>query len=204
MTSVVLMGLVINNAIRKSNARSKKAQDEFWKKERDSYRAPERSTDDLDFVKVPDNLPIHISTDDPRIKEYQEILDNLTKKDIIDLSGISNTDIRMSYGNKNLEELSKADQRYITLCRTLTGLSSSYIKAGYEGEARELLEFAVSIGCDITACWQDLGRLYLRSEDRDSLEKLIEKAEALEDGVVQKREILSSLKEIQTLMDIVA
>ncbi len=197
------MGLVINNAIRRSNARSRKAHEEFWNKERESYRAPERSTEDLDFIKVPDNLPIHISTDDPQIKEYQETLDNLTKKDIINLSGISNTDIRMSYGKKNLEELSQADQRYTILCRTINNLSAAYMETGHENEARELLEYALSIGCDITSCWNNLGRCYLHKEERDSLATLISRAEALDEGTASKKEILSGLKEIKALMDVV-
>lgn len=203
LTSVVLMGLIINNAIRRSNARSRKAHDEFWDRERESYRAPERSTEDLDFIRVPENLPIHISTDDPQIKEYQETLENLTKKDIINLSGISNTDIRMSYGKNNMEELSKADQRYIVLCRSLNNLSAAYMEQEHMTEAEELLEYALSIGCDISSCWTNLGRCYLLREDRDSLQKLLSRAEALSDDTVSKREIVSGLKQLSDLMDVV-
>ena len=134
-TSVILIGLVINNAIRRSNARSKKIRDEFWERERSSRATPGRSTEDLKFIQFPDDLPLHISTDDPQIKEYQETLVNLTKERVLDLSGISNTDIRFAYGNKNMEELSRADARYMTLCRSLNNLSKAYMELGRKEEA---------------------------------------------------------------------
>ena len=204
LTSVVLMGLVINNAIRRSNARSRKINEDFWKRERESYRAPARSTEDLDYISFPENLPVHINTDDPQIKEYQETLENLTGKQVLNLSGISNTDIRLSYGNKNMEELSRADQRYLTLCRTLDRLAAAYYEKGLREEARILLEFALSVGCDISSCWSCLGRIYLDSEDREALLSLFDKAEALDKGIHSRNEILRSLNELKSLIDIVS
>ena len=204
LTSVVLMGLIINNAIRRSNARSKKINEEFWQRERESYRAPARSIKDLDYVRFPENLPVHISTDDPSIKEYQKTLENLTKEEVLNLSGISNTDIRMSYGNKNMEELSRADQRYLTLCRTLDRLSEAYVEKGFRDEARTLLEFALSVGSDISGCWIRLGHIYLENEDREALLSLIGRAEALTEDTHSRNEILKSLNELKILMDIIS
>ncbi len=204
LTSVILMGLVINNAIRRSNARSKKANDEFWKRERDSYKAPSRPTDNLEYVRFPDDLPIHISTDNPQIKEYQETLANVTKGKVLNLSGISNTEIRMSFGKDNMEELSLADQRYTTMCRTLDSLSVAYMDLGFKDEARSLLEFALSAGCDISSCWIRLGQYYMEKEDASALSSLIEKAEALDDTVHSRNEILRSLTDFKNLMDIVS
>ncbi len=204
LTSVILMGLVINNAIRRSNARSKKANDEFWKRERESFKAPSRPTDDLDYVRFPDDLPLHISTDDPQIKEYQETLANLTKARVLNLSGISNTDIRMSFGKDNMEELSLADQRYTTMCRTLDSLSKAYMDQGYKEEASRLLIFALSEGCDISSCWTRLGQYYMEKEDSSALSSLIEKAENLDSTVHSRNEILRSLTDLKKLMDIVS
>ncbi len=197
------MGLVINNAIRRSNARSKKANDEFWERERSSYKAPSRSTSDLEYISFPDDLPLNISTDNPQIKEYQETLVNLTKESVLDLSGISNTDIRFAYGNKNMEDLSRADARYMTLCRSLNSLSKAYMELGHKEEAVTLLNFAVDCGSTMKESWQILGQHHMENGDKKSLEALIEKAGEIPDDKISKKDILQNLKEYKSLMEIV-
>ena len=204
LTSIVLMGLVINNAIRRSNARSKKAMDEFWERERSSFKAPSRSVSDLEYITFPDDLPLNISTDDPQIKEYQETLVNITKNKVLDLSGISNTDIRMAYGSKNMEELSRADQRYTTLCRSLNSLSKAYMRTGHSAEALTLLRFAISCGSDIKESWMLLGQYHMDRDEREEMDKLIEKASALPEDSHTKRDILKELRELKGLMEIVS
>lgn len=204
LTSIVLMGLVINNAIRRSNARSKKAMDEFWERERSSFKAPSRSVSDLEYITFPDDLPLNISTDDPQIKEYQETLVNITKNKVLDLSGISNTDIRMAYGSKNMEELSRADQRYTTLCRSLNSLSKAYMRTGHSAEALTLLRFAISCGSDIKESWMLLGQYHMDRDEREEMDKLIEKAAGLPEDSHTKKDILKELKELKGLMEIVS
>ncbi len=201
MASVVLAGLVINNAIRRSNVRSKKTNDEFWERERSSYLAPDRDTTDLEFVSFPPDLPLDVKTEDPAISEYQETLRVLSGEKVVNLSGITNTDVRLSYGKGNMNELSKADSRFITLLRTLNSLSSGYISKGYEEEGEKLLDFAVSLGSDIRSGWRMLGELYLKRDDTAALSELIKKAEALDSP---KREgILKELRSLSSLSDIV-
>lgn len=201
MASVVLAGLIINNAIRRSNVRSKKTKDEFWERERSSYLAPDRSTDDLEFVVFPPDLPMDIDTGDPVTEEYQETLRVLSKEKVLNLSGITNTDIRLSYGKGNLPELSKADSRFITLLRTLNSVASGYIKAGYKEEGEKLLTFAVSLGSDIRDSWRMLGELYLLRDDDAALSDLIKKAEALDSP--KKEGVLKDLRSLSSLSDIV-
>ena len=203
-TSVILIGLVINNAIRRSNARSRKIRDEFLERERSARTTPRRSTEDLKFIHFPDDLPLHLSTDDPQIKEYQETLVNITKKSVINLSGISNTDIRLAYGAPNMEELSRADERFIVLCRTINSLSEAYARTGHRIEAIKLLEFAVSEGSDIKETWTSLGQLYLQTNNTPALDSLINKAGKLRDDLPYKEDILAALRDYKKLTDIVS
>ena len=201
MASVMLMGLVINNAIRRSNIRSKKTNEAFWEHERSSYKAPSRPTDDLEYVSFPPGLPIGIPVDDPSLEECQRILKTLSGERIINLSGITNTDIRMSYGKENLPELSKADARYTTLLRSLNTLASGYLGLNYGNEAKVLLEFALSIGSDIKESWINLGRCYLKEDDFDSLSSLRSRADASEQPSLKSVE--KELAEMIKLSEIV-
>ncbi len=201
MASVILMGLVINNAIRRSNVRSKKVNEAFWERERSSYKAPARPTDDLEFVSFPPDLPLDIETAEPVLRECQETLKILSKEKVINLSGITNTDIRLSYGKENLPELSKADARYVTLLRCLNVLAAGYYRSGYRKEAIRLLEFALSAGSDIKMSWLNLGRYYLEEDDLESLSSLIETANASEHPSIKGFE--KELEEMLKLSEIV-
>ncbi len=200
MASVILMGLVINNAIRRSNIRSKKTHDAFWEHERSSYKAPWRPTDDLERVTFPPDLPLDVPVEESSLKEYQEILKTLSGERIINLSDITNTDIRLSYGKENLPELSKADARYITLLRTLNSLASGYLRLNYRDEAKSLLEFALSAGSDIKESWLSLGRYYLEEDDLASLSALRARAGASDrssiKGIEKELEEMIKLSEI--------
>jgi len=129
---------------------------------------------------------------------------NITKKPAINLSGISNTDIRLAYGAPNMEELSRADERFIVLCRTLNNLADSYGKEGYKDEGTRLLEFAVSEGSDIKETWTMLGQFYLDAGNTGALSDLIAKAGKLNDDLPYKEDILTSLKDFKKLSDIVS
>ncbi len=201
MASVILAGLVINNAIRRNNVRSRKIRDEFWERERSSYKAPSRPTDDLESVTFPEDLPLDIDTGDPVLSESQGILKNLSRERIINLSNITNTDIRLSYGKDNLPELSRADARYITLLRALNTLASGYIRLGYKEEGKKLLTFALDAGSDLKESWLALGQLYLDEDDIPSLISLKKKAEGIE-GVSGKdiRKGLDALMELKNIV----
>ena len=110
----------------------------------------------------------------------------------------------MAYGSKNMEELSRADQRYTTLCRSLNSLSKAYMRTGHSAEALTLLRFAISCGSDIKESWMLLGQYHMDRDEREEMDKLIEKAAGLPEDSHTKKDILKELKELKGLMEIVS
>ena len=110
----------------------------------------------------------------------------------------------MAYGSKNMEELSRADQRYTTLCRSLNSLSKAYMRTGHSAEALTLLRFAISCGSDIKESWMLLGQHHMDRDEREEMDKLIEKAAGLPEDYHTKKDILKELKELKGLMEIVS
>ena len=98
---------------------ARKSSEQFWAKESEANRTRKKSMDDLTLITIPlDELPI-TSTDDEKLQEYQETITNLSQKDIINLTGISNTDLKLKYGAPNFPYLSECDQNFTDLARTL-------------------------------------------------------------------------------------
>ncbi|MCR4891931.1 MAG: hypothetical protein K5989_07125 [Lachnospiraceae bacterium] len=199
LASIILFGLILNHAIRKNNAAYRKVREEFWQKERAANASPLQSIDNLPYVRFPENLPLHVATENPRIGEYQETLLNLSKKKILNLTGLSNTDLKMKYGAKNLEELSKADQYFTVVCRTSLSLARSYLEEGFTEEAKALLHFGTEIGSDIKENWTILAELLLEEKDNEGLKELSEKTSSIPDE--NSRRHIQKLVEDYCLLD---
>ena len=57
------------------------------------------------------------------------LIEALKEKKILNLSGFTNTDLKLEYGVGNLTELTDYDNNYVTLSRSLhLGRGSSYLK----------------------------------------------------------------------------
>ena len=99
--------------------------DDFWEKELAANRTPRKSLDDLCYIQIPLNtLPLSALPDDSVAEECRETLEELSKSPIVNLTGISNTDLKLQYGAPNINLLSSYDQRYTTLARTLQTLGN--------------------------------------------------------------------------------
>ena len=70
----------------------------------------------------------------------------------MNLIGISNTDLKKSYGPANLELLSIYDQNYSRYIRTLQ-LMAECIYEEYPDKAAAILEYCISIGTDISGTY---------------------------------------------------
>ncbi len=199
LASIILFGLILNHAIRKNNAAYRKVREEFWQKERAANASPLQSIDNLPYIRFPENLPLRVPSENPRIEEYQKTLLNLSEKKILNLTGLSNTDLKMQYGAKNLDDLSKADQNFTVVCRTALNLARSYLEEGHAEEAEALLHFGTEIGSDIKENWTILAELVLEKKDHEGLKGILEKTSSIPDE--NSRKHIRKLMEDYCLLD---
>ncbi|MBO4799900.1 MAG: YfhO family protein, partial [Lachnospiraceae bacterium] len=129
----------------------------------------------------------------PKLSEYQETVKNLAEYKILNLTGISNTDLKLQYGAANLEVLSLADQRFTTLARTISGWGNYLYDQGDIPEARQVLEFGISCRTDVSANYITLAKIYKES-DPERIAALKETAESL--NSLTKNSIIERLEEI--------
>lgn len=169
--------------------------EEFWKKEEEANNTRRKSLDGLAYITIPfDSLPMELLKDNPVIREYHETLYTLSEGPIVNLTGISNTDLKLAYGAPNIKLLSLYDQRYTTLARTLQSFGAALYEHGYVKEARTVLEFAVSTHTDISATYRLLSAIYTQEHQTDKIKDLLPVAEALNSGL--KASIVRMLNDI--------
>jgi hypothetical protein len=145
----------------------------------------------LAYIEIPfDTLPLHLLTEDEHIAEYHETLRSLAERPIVNLSCISNTELKLKYGAPNINILSRYDAAYTVLARTLQQWATKLHKAGYTTEAREILEFAVETGTDIKGTYVLLAEIYIEEDTPDKIAGLIIEAEgnnsSFSKGIVKK------------------
>lgn len=128
------------------------------------------------------------------LAEAERELCMLADKRILNLTGISNTELRLSYGTANLEPLTAYDQNYTILIRMLQKWGALLVSAGRAKDAVTVLSYAVSIGSDIAGTYTLLARLYKEQDRLDKIEELKEHAAGL--TTLMKPSILRDLEQL--------
>jgi len=163
----------------------------FWELEAEANKTRRKPLDDLDYIKIPfDELPISQFADDEYIKGYLDTLRVLSENPIVNLSCISNTELKLRYGAPNITILSRYDSAYTVLARTLQQWAVRLKEAGFLKEARTVLEFAVSTRTDVSGTYVLLANIYKDMGEMEKIDELIQVAEGLDSsfnkGIVRK------------------
>ncbi|MCI9082255.1 MAG: hypothetical protein HFI70_08115 [Lachnospiraceae bacterium] len=156
----------------KANHQNQAAEDAFWNRENTANLTRRQDISNLDYVDFSGvTLPFALFQDD-LLKQCETQVLALKEKKILNLTGISNTDLKLKYGPANLPELTQCDQNFTLLARTLNTWGQRLQELSYTAEAICVLAFAVSIKSDIRATWQLLAQLYAESGDTAKIQKL--------------------------------
>ncbi|MDE6312112.1 MAG: hypothetical protein K2M46_00535 [Lachnospiraceae bacterium] len=172
---------------------ARKNSEEFWELEQRANSTRKKSLDGLKKITIPlDKLPF-LDTRDEKLNEYQDFVKQLSESDIYNLTGISNTDLKLTYGAPNFSYLSQCDQNFIELARTLNLWAKRLLELSCEKEAQTVLEFAIDCKSDVSSTYEMLSSLYVSQKKPDKIQYLMEVAESLD--TLLKPQILSKLQQ---------
>lgn len=164
----------------------------FWETERIANSTRKKSLDGLEKITIPINeLPFY-TTEDEELLRYQNYIKELSSMDIINLTGISNTDLKLTYGAPNFSYLSDCDQNFTDLARTLNQWAKRLLELEQEDDALKVLEFAVSCRSDVSTTFEMLSSIYVKKKQGEKILELIQVAENL--NTLLKPNIISSLE----------
>ena len=178
--------------IRKHRDIETKPLREFMAREREAENTPAKPLDDLAFITIPmETLPIDAMNGDPEIADVLEVLKGLQDQKIVNLTGFSNTDLKLKYGAPNISRLIFYDQNYIVLARTLQKWGKRLMEQGHPEEGAAVLEYAVKTGTDVFGSYELLAKYY---QERRETEKLLDLADAAGKlNSIRKDQILAML-----------
>ncbi len=196
LASIIVFCIWLAYEIRKHNKKDKKVLDSFWEKEQKANATRAKSLDALNYIEIPESVFAAIPSPLPsELEDSARLLQHLKQNKIVNLSHITNTDLKLKYGASNLDTLSAYDQNYITLLRVLQTLSEYHYEKGNTETTRTLLEFAVEIQSDNISTYKMLAKIYCDNGEEAKLDYLISAASLLP-GLTRKP-ILRFLKTLR-------
>lgn len=194
LASFIIFSLLVSHNIRKQARKGRREEKDFWARESRSNSVRRKPLDGLRYIKIPlESFPTHLLNEDRDVMECIEIVESLTSQKIVNLTGWTNTDLKLEYGTANITALSEYDQNYTLLVRTLQKWADALIEAGYLGEASVLMEFAVSTDTDVGRTYYQLADFWISRLEGDRVDQLIRRAEGLRSS--NRDAIIRHLKE---------
>ena len=186
--------VIVAQSTRRQRTLAEKKEQEFWDREKRANSVRKKSLDNLDYVKIPlDKLPTNALSDDENVREYLDLLTYLSTQPIVNLTGFTNTDLKLEYGTANITPLSQYDQNYTALVRTLQQWAELLLKADLTDDAETVLSYAISIGTDISHTYYCLAEIYAARSEYDKIAGLIQQAEGLRSAL--RNSIVRTLQE---------
>ena len=182
LASFIVFIVWLSFMITRSRRAMELQEKQFWDREKQANRTRRKSLDGLAYITIPlDKLPLDLNTDQDDIRECVDIILTLSTQTIVNLTGYTNTDLKLMYGAPNITALTEYDQNYTLLARTLQKWAALLHAQGHITQARTILEFAVSTRTDVSGTYRLLADIYKDSGESEKVAGLMEAAQALPD-----------------------
>ena len=171
-------------------------EDSFWETEAKANQTRKKSLDSLYYITIPtDSLPFFYDFD-KKLDKIQEKILELSSKKIVNLSGITNTQLKLEYGAANLDTLSEYDENFTALTRTLYEWATCLRDLDKLDAAIKVLEYGItSCHIDTYNHYMLLGKLYVANGQHNKLPELINSANSLNclmrDSIIRDLTMLS-------------
>lgn len=187
----IIVTLYISIRTRHSTRAEEEIWDDFLKKEQEANWTRKQDISNLAYIRLPlDTLPLG-RYDDESLVCYEDALRDLSAKPICNLNGISNTDLKLRYGVANLPALTECDTNYSTLLSLLANYGEKLYELSHRAEAKQVLEYAISLGTDVGKNYELLASIYEEEGHPERLDGLRASAENIES--IRKGSILRKL-----------
>ncbi len=193
LTLIIIIWFLIFQYKRSQATRlDKQATEAFWRKEREANTTRRADLSQLNYIQIPlERLPFR-ETKDESLQLIQNAVRELAGKQIVNLTGISNTDLKLKYGAPNIDKLSEYDGNFTLLVRNLNQWGQYLYDNGFSDDARTVLEFSIQCKSDVRNTYLLLARIYSETGHSEKIQGLIKAAETL--NTILKNSILDALK----------
>lgn len=178
--------------IKISDRKSRITKQEFLDLESQANLTRKQPLDDLDYITIPLNKLPFYENENEDIISYQNEIKALADKTIVNLTGMSNTDLKLTYGAANLDILSEYDRNFTELVRLLYMWGQNLYDNGKVNDAKTVLEFAIDCSTDVSKNYILLANIYKDKGELSKINNLINSANEL--NSLMKNSIINNLK----------
>ncbi len=170
----IIFLIILAYFLRKNTRSQNEIEERFWQREQEANSIRRKDISNLDYITIPlEKFPMNLHS------LTEKRLETLSKQTILNLTGYSNTDLKLDYGPANLDKLSEYDNNFSELVGILSDYSKELLDANQKDGARTVLEYAVSICADSKSIYTMLADLYQESGEINRIEDLIQNANEL-------------------------
>ena len=198
-----LLALVFTAWLAFERIKSSKQDDErvraFWEREREADGTRKKNLDTISYIKVPnwitlDSLSSSLPTNDEELNRCNDILNSLMSQRILNLTGMTTTDIKLEYGPANVNIVDEYDQNFTLFAQTIYAYGERLHTLGFDHEAMRVLRFGIDSLSDISGNYKLLATLYIKYGQQDKIPELRETANNL--NSLLKNSIIKYLDEL--------
>lgn len=177
---------------RKASKAEKRMSEEFWAREDKANHTRNKDISDLPFFQ-PDSQKIpFVETEDENICYYQQQVKELLDTPMMNLSHLTNTDLKLAYGVGNFKTLSDYDENYNAFLMHLSNLGKAYYVAGFQKEAEQTYLLCLDSGSNKSTDYVALATIYQETQASAQLSALISRVK--ESDLPRKASLLSRLE----------
>ena len=173
--------------LRKSKTKTTDSKNTLFENEARANLTRKKPLSSLNYITVSEKSILFLEIN----KKIQKNFVDLRDKKIVNLSNKSNTELKSEYGPANLTVLSEYSDNFITLISSIQKYAKRLSELGFDNEAIETLEYSVRIGCDMISSYRLLTELYIKNNQPNKINALLEYADALDS--ITKKPILNFL-----------
>ena len=193
LASSLILACVIAISIKKDKNTQENAEQNFWAKEHKSNFVRKKSLENLNYISIPEEiLTLQPAQPTSQILSYLQDLKDISALKIVNLTGISNTDLKLTYGTANITLLSEYDAHYTQMVTILHKLAEKLADSDDKENAILVLEYAISTGSDVSKSYYLLSELYTQVGTPEKIHSLIQQAENIQS--IMKNAILQHLQ----------
>jgi hypothetical protein len=187
---MIVFIIVLKMTVNKNTHAKSDSEEQFWEREHQANFTRKQDISGLDYITIPlDKFPLNLHT------KAENTLQQLSGEKILNLTGISNTDLKLMYGVANLETLTACDENFTRLVQSLSAYAKELLDAGQQSDAQTVLEYAVSIHADARQIYIMLAGIYREQNQSGKIAGLITSAQEL--NSISSAGIVSALQEMQ-------
>ena len=198
----IILLILLQHILRRSTNRQSERNQAFWDREAKANTVRKKDIINLNYITIPAELSLlnsgnirfdEIYYSDNTLQRCYDMIMSLKNEKILNLTGISNTDLKLSYGVANLTALTEYDDNFIMLVKNLASIGHILIDYEDYNDALLFLEFGIRIGTDIRSNYFDLADYYSLTGNIKGLDYLKQKAAVIKS--LNKDIILKKLNE---------